>query len=310
MRDKGFTTFHSHIFGIVWLIVFIYSSLFFRQVFGTVTASFLGAQIAGGLLPIVLMLLFMQGRGVSFSDILPFRRPDTMLVLMTVALGLLIQPLGMAVSGLTSLLGADTAPMDALSTIMDTPHWLGGFILIAVVPSIFEEIVCRGVFLSGYRRVDAHTAAVVNGIAFGLMHLNVRQFMYAFVLGYAIAFLVIRSGNILYAILMHFIINGSQFYLTHLLSRNPVDATQIAYGMTEDELTAAEAAGLVGTLFILAGLAFICMLGYMAVYKRFIIRCNRLTPDVLTLADNTNDKIHYPSLILFIAFGGVIIWGL
>ena len=51
------------------------------------------------------------------------------------------------------------------------------------------------------------TAIVLSGVAFGLFHGNLSQFFYAAFLGCMFAFLYVRTGRILYPILLHAAIN-------------------------------------------------------------------------------------------------------
>ena len=85
----------------------------------------------------------------------------------------------------------------------------------AVFPAIFEEITCRGIFLSGYRGVNLYTAALLNGLYFGMLHMNMQQFVYAFAFGFLCCLLVIGADSIWASVLAHFIINGVQVTLAY-----------------------------------------------------------------------------------------------
>jgi len=80
--------------------------------------------------------------------------------------------------------------------------------ILAITPAICEEAVMRGVVLSQYKNVSCAKAAIMNGLLFGIFHMNFNQFFYAFVLGVVMAYLVIITGSILSSVLMHFTING------------------------------------------------------------------------------------------------------
>ncbi|WBW97514.1 type II CAAX endopeptidase family protein [Oceanirhabdus sp. W0125-5] len=88
---------------------------------------------------------------------------------------------------------------------MSLLQWI--FIL-AITPAICEEAVMRGVVLKQYKNVSCTKAAIMNGLLFGMFHMNFNQFFYAFVLGVVMAYLVIITGTILSSVLMHFTING------------------------------------------------------------------------------------------------------
>lgn len=89
--------------------------------------------------------------------------------------------------------------------------WL--LILVAAVPSVAEEILFRGVVLSGLRARMAPMAAVVlTGVIFGLFHVapetGFRVLPTAW-LGAVLAWVVVVSRSLPLACLLHFINNGA-----------------------------------------------------------------------------------------------------
>jgi len=82
--------------------------------------------------------------------------------------------------------------------------------IVAVIPSVMEELFFRGVTLSGYSNLSEKKACVLTGLLFGLMHMDGQQFLYAFVVGSFFCFLVKRTGSIFASMLAHFCINGTQ----------------------------------------------------------------------------------------------------
>lgn len=89
--------------------------------------------------------------------------------------------------------------------------------LVAILPSITEEVTIRGVVLSGYQNKNKYVAALVTGVFFGILHLDPQQFLYATVLGIILALLVRITNSIFSAALLHFIINGTSVTLSKLL---------------------------------------------------------------------------------------------
>lgn len=82
------------------------------------------------------------------------------------------------------------------------------FLTLAVMPAIGEELVMRGVILDGYKKINIHKAALINGFLFGIMHLNPPQFLYAFILGTVFSYLVIYTNSIFSSMFIHFLFNG------------------------------------------------------------------------------------------------------
>ncbi|MCR6516225.1 MAG: lysostaphin resistance A-like protein [Clostridium chrysemydis] len=90
-------------------------------------------------------------------------------------------------------------------------------LLVAVMPSITEEITLRGVILSGYNEKSKFKAALVSGLFFGMFHLDFQQFVYATVLGFILAYTVRVTGSIFSSMIIHFIINGTSITLNKLM---------------------------------------------------------------------------------------------
>lgn len=86
--------------------------------------------------------------------------------------------------------------------------WWGAFMKVAVVAPIVEELIFRGLILKGFRRnYNAFTAVTISALLFALFHLNPWQFPATFLLGLFLGWLVVRTNNILLAILGHSIHN-------------------------------------------------------------------------------------------------------
>lgn len=106
---------------------------------------------------------------------------------------------------------------------------------IAVLAPINEEIVCRGVMLecamramspgwnatdgARYRAVSARAFWIANtlqALAFGVLHMNLIQGSYAFVLGSVLGWVFWRTGKLRYPIILHFALNISSYLVEPL----------------------------------------------------------------------------------------------
>ena len=94
--------------------------------------------------------------------------------------------------------------------------WL--LLMAAVVPAVVEETLFRGAALSGFRRgLPALPAVIVAGAIFGLFHLTpdtVFRFLPTAWLGILLGWIVVVSGSLPLAILLHFLNNGLILALT------------------------------------------------------------------------------------------------
>lgn len=90
-------------------------------------------------------------------------------------------------------------------------------LVMAVTPAICEEITMRGIVLSNYDDKGIFKAALMNGILFGILHLNPVQLLYTIALGMLFAYLVRVTNSIFSSMLAHFVFNGTQVTLSRLV---------------------------------------------------------------------------------------------
>ncbi len=121
-------------------------------------------------------------------------------------------------------------------------------ILICIFPAFFEESIFRGLILNGCKRLGDIFAIVTIGILFSLYHKNPMQTAYQFILGAVYALLVIKSGSIIPAMLMHFINNFYIIVLYFLTSADYVFPPNVNLILTA-----------VGTVCLVGGLAWLIM---------------------------------------------------
>ncbi len=77
-----------------------------------------------------------------------------------------------------------------------------------ILAPILEEIVFRGILFSNYRTVvGAWPSIIISAVIFGLMHYNLVQFVYAFLLGVFFAYLAEKTGELWPCILAHIVAN-------------------------------------------------------------------------------------------------------
>lgn len=97
----------------------------------------------------------------------------------------------------------------------DMPSYVDGTIpslalnifVFALLPAILEEMVYRGYILKTLRAYGDRFALVVSSLLFSLMHGNILQVPFAFVVGLTLAFIVIKTGHVWIAAMLHFLNN-------------------------------------------------------------------------------------------------------
>lgn len=81
-------------------------------------------------------------------------------------------------------------------------------IFVAILGPIFEELIFRGLFLNRLRVYGDKTAIIYTAILFGLFHTNLPQIPFAIALGLIFAYVVVKTNNIKYSIILHICVNS------------------------------------------------------------------------------------------------------
>jgi len=150
-------------------------------------------------------------------------------ILIIVVLSFFLQPAMMTISGISSLF-FNNYVSDMIYSFMEQPLWLI-LIATAVTPAVCEELVFRGYIQSQHQDRSIKQAAILNGLFFGIIHLNMQQFAYAFAMGIVFAYLVYFTKNIWAGIIPHFIVNATQGILGRWAFS--VASTEVAYYAAE-----------------------------------------------------------------------------
>ncbi|WP_406534887.1 CPBP family intramembrane glutamic endopeptidase [Methanobrevibacter sp.] len=90
--------------------------------------------------------------------------------------------------------------------INTTDIWLN-LVLISIIAPIFEEIFFRKLLIDRTIKYGAVISILLSATIFGLMHGNLNQFFYAFLMGGFLAYVYIKTGKITYTIILHMIVN-------------------------------------------------------------------------------------------------------
>lgn len=106
------------------------------------------------------------------------------------------------------------------------------FVLVPVVPAVFEELLFRGVILRGFLQFGKSAAVILSALLFALAHGNVDQFIYQFLFGAVLGFLYVETRNILVCMTAHFT-NNLFVYLSAIVSSGGVNASAVYSSIAE-----------------------------------------------------------------------------
>ena len=146
-----------------------------------------------------------------------YRKVSGKVILCSIGMGFIAFFVIMFVSSFFSvfiqMLGYEPYVTYATDSGMSVWTFLLSMLTVAVMPGIFEEFSHRGMLLSGFNKMGSVRAVVLSGLLFGLMHLNINQFFYAFVVGMLLATVALITRSIWPSVIIHFINNGLNTYL-------------------------------------------------------------------------------------------------
>lgn len=98
----------------------------------------------------------------------------------------------------------------------DFPQAVCHFVVLAILPAVCEEVLCRATMTGLLKHFNPWGAVLISAFAFGMMHATIQQIPFAFVVGILLGFVYVKTGNLLYCILLHFANNCWASIMTYL----------------------------------------------------------------------------------------------
>ena len=90
---------------------------------------------------------------------------------------------------------------------IDSSSVYTNLLLMVIMAPIFEEIIFRKLLIDRTIKYGKGVSILLSALIFGLFHGNLNQFFYAFLIGGFFAYVYIKTGKIIYTILLHLTIN-------------------------------------------------------------------------------------------------------
>jgi membrane protease YdiL (CAAX protease family) len=111
-----------------------------------------------------------------------------------------------------------TAVTKFLTRFTGFPDFLFGFLLIAILPAIGEELAFRGMLQPALNRLtgNAHVAIWFTAAIFSAFHFQFLGFVPRMLLGAMFGYMMHWSGNLWIPIIAHFVNNGASVILIYL----------------------------------------------------------------------------------------------
>lgn len=217
---------------------------------------------------------FLAYHKINVFEQIRFKKIHISTVFLLIVFAICIMPLMNLINAVSMLFAANKIT-DTITSIVDYYPLLVSIVVIAVVPAVLEETVYRGVFYNEYRKNSVLKGIILSGFLFGLLHMNINQFSYAFIMGIIFALVIEATDSILSTMIIHFVINSYSVIIAYLLptiikilSRSG-DSRELSERMSSQELSKEELLTSIATLAIPAVImTVIAFLLYYVIAKK------------------------------------------
>lgn len=175
-------------------------------------------------LPLFLYCIFLNVKPKQVFKTCNYEKINVQTVLISFVLGLLCFFINVAVSslfsGILTFTGYEYPTYSSSGGDYSILSFLLEVLTTAIFPAFCEEFLHRGIVLQGTKHMGFKRAIVYSSLLFGLLHFNIGQVAYAFVIGLILGFVAVVSKNIFPAIIIHFTNNFISIYLEYAEARD------------------------------------------------------------------------------------------
>lgn len=151
-------------------------------------------------------LLFMYKKKMSMVDVLRIKRVTIPEILLVIPMSILSSFIASVLNSIVIfLLGKNySMPTGGIPVPLDNSQLYIQIIVVALIPSVCEEIFFRGIIFYAFKGMDIWKSIIVSSFYFSLFHFDIRNLLGPFFLGVLIAWYCYRTGSIFPGIIAHF----------------------------------------------------------------------------------------------------------
>ena len=214
---RSFSRFHFGIFAyiavayLITILADIVLMLVFKDSYEAITGNIYYQWIMG-VLPMYavgLPLLYFIVRSLPSKKLEKSKMPlGEFFVLFAIAQAAMFigNTIGTTLNNFFAAIKGDEISNSTSELIENSPVWITILVAVIIGP-IIEEFIFRKLLVDKLSRYGTLITVIVSGVSFGLFHGNFYQFFYAAMLGMILAYITIKTGNWLYSVVMHVLIN-------------------------------------------------------------------------------------------------------
>lgn len=173
------------------------------------------SAVVGELGMVLPAAVYLGYKKVNWRKQLRFHRIKISTVLLLIVFAYAIMPLMNFLSAVTMLFSKNLIA-NTINQVTENHSSFISLIVIALIPCLLEEFLYRGVVYKTYAEHNRIFGIILSGLLFGLVHMNVNQFVYAFAMGIIFALLIEATDSLLSSMIVHFMINGTTVVLQYI----------------------------------------------------------------------------------------------
>ena len=125
---------------------------------------------------------------------------------------------------------------DAVADLIDQVPPILLFVLTVILAPVFEELIFRKLLLDRLSVYGNKFAIIVTAVAFGLFHGNLDQLFYATLGGLVLGYVAVKSGNWLYSVGLHMVMNFIGGMIPALMSDSIAKYTELSEMVLKDPM--------------------------------------------------------------------------
>ena len=244
------------------------------------------------IIPAVLYVSLMKPSGLEGMT---FEFPSGRNILRIIVITFCIMPFIGLINSISTIFVENEAS-EALSMLLPNKMWIS-VVIMALIPAVCEEYIFRGLLFNGYKKRNPFGAMLMSSFLFGLIHMNINQFSYAFVMGMIFCLLVYATGTIMSSMIAHFLFNAynviSYYQMADILS----ELEKAAEDVSAEELSQATVQLSQGQQALYMAMGFcialiIVILGLKIAHSKYVKICdsNRGYENVRRIFSKENRK--------------------
>ena len=198
---------------IIPLIVFVLTTYFTSLVGTTISKSINPVLVQGIANTISLFILIPLYVNFIKNNNLSYDKVNILMIVYVMAIGVALCYICNIIINYIPRIKANVVTENVYKLTEELNVYVTLFIITIIVP-LLEEIIFRGFFYDTVKIISNDLMAIIlSSITFAFSHSDLQQITYAFVAGVFLAYIRYKCNNIIYTIIMHFIMNLTAYIL-------------------------------------------------------------------------------------------------